>query len=119
MRLAYGALPDTGLRGAISDTRMPQGSMRVSSFNMGAVNQQRAPVMTDTVYISEAVLNGILYLKEEGKFGKGSARDQAAQKIRAALMRDNERAALYWREVMTTLRMLEHRTARTKLLKVA
>jgi hypothetical protein len=72
--------------------------------------------MNHVLHVGQAVLNGITYLKEEQRQGKGSVSSLAAQNFATALMRNNERAALYWHEVMMTSRKLEQRTARTKLL---
>lgn len=72
--------------------------------------------MNHVLHVRQAVLNGLAYLKEEQRQGKGSVSSLAAQNIGTALMRNNERAALYWHEVMTTSRKLEQRTARTKIL---
>ena len=72
-----------------------------------AVNQQRAQVMTDTITIQEAILNGIRYLKEEEMFGRGEIRTQAARNLRIAMLRGNDRAARYWRKVLVTIRRLE------------
>ena len=71
--------------------------------------------MSKDFHISEAVKNGIDYLREEELFGKGSITYQARRHYQTALIRGHERAARYWQEVMITCRKLEHRTARDKV----
>ena len=71
--------------------------------------------MSHTIQISEAILNGINSLKDEVAQGFGSATFLAGRNMRTALRKDNDHAALYWREVARACRRLEQQTARTKI----
>jgi hypothetical protein len=70
--------------------------------------------MSHTIRISQAIMNGINSLQEEVAQGFGSATFLAGRNLRTALRKDNDHAALYWREVARACRRLEQQTARTK-----
>jgi hypothetical protein len=72
--------------------------------------------MNHVIRIREAIKNGIEALEEESWFGNGTEIHLAGHYLNTALRRENERAALYWHEVMATLRELQQITARTKII---
>lgn len=67
--------------------------------------------MSDTISISEAVLNGIRSLTDETIGSSQSEGTLADQKRITALARGNDRAARYWEHVLTICRRLERRSA--------
>jgi hypothetical protein len=72
--------------------------------------------MSDIIQISEAVRDGILFLKEQRRLGKGAEIYRAKQYLKMAQLTGNQRNAQYWREVITACRRLNKMGEETEII---